>query len=314
MTVKIHTSVPLAWLGVSRSCCRGALRGVGQVERPSTRDHPRFSPRSRGCLAQAGHRHEVRRRPPRLLDPVGDALVVEGEVAGGLVVRAVRDRVVDHLVRHCSTTLPHVRPSVVNQSRPTRDYADASTTAGRPAGVSLGTSVSSTPWGLSGLDQIHTALLGSGCCATFRITWVWTPPWTPRGCPTPAASPTASSCGRSASRCDGGCTGQPVCDDCREVHMIAVVAKYRAAEGAAESLAAALREYTPLTRAEAGCETFVANRSRDEPREFVLYEQYRDAEAFDAHRASEHFASIAQGRIWPLLDSREVTLCDVLEP
>lgn len=96
--------------------------------------------------------------------------------------------------------------------------------------------------------------------------------------------------------------------------MIAVVARYRVAEGAEESVAEALREYVPLTRAEAGCEMFVVNRSREEPREFVLYEQYRDAEAFEAHRASEHFASIAQGRIWPLLDSREVTLCDVMEP
>lgn len=96
--------------------------------------------------------------------------------------------------------------------------------------------------------------------------------------------------------------------------MIVVVAKYRAAAGAEESVATALKQYVPMTRAEPGCAMFVAHRSREEPRDFVLYEQYRDAAALDAHRASEHFASVAKDRIWPMLESREVALCDVLEP
>ncbi len=94
--------------------------------------------------------------------------------------------------------------------------------------------------------------------------------------------------------------------------MIVVVAKYRTAEGKAEDVAAALREYAPMAEAEEGCAMFTAQRSRDEPREFVLYEQYRDAAALDAHRASEHFNSVAKGRIWPMLESREVTICDLL--
>jgi quinol monooxygenase YgiN len=93
---------------------------------------------------------------------------------------------------------------------------------------------------------------------------------------------------------------------------IVVVARYRAAEGLAELVAAALKEYTPLTRAEPGCATFVALRSRDESREFLLYEEYDDLEALDAHRASHHFSAVARDRIWPMLESRDVTLCDVL--
>jgi quinol monooxygenase YgiN len=96
--------------------------------------------------------------------------------------------------------------------------------------------------------------------------------------------------------------------------MIVVVAKYLAAEGMAEPVGAALIDYAPLTRAEPGCATFTVLRSRDEPRLFVLYEAYRDLEALDAHRASEHFSTVARDRIWPMLESRDVTLCDALVP
>jgi quinol monooxygenase YgiN len=96
--------------------------------------------------------------------------------------------------------------------------------------------------------------------------------------------------------------------------VIVVIAKYRAAEGTAEDVAAALKEYTPMTLAEEGCAMFTAQRTRDEPREFVLYEQYRDEAALDAHRNSPHFTGVARDRIWPLLESREVTICDLIAP
>jgi quinol monooxygenase YgiN len=93
---------------------------------------------------------------------------------------------------------------------------------------------------------------------------------------------------------------------------IVVVARYRAAEGSGDLVAAALKDYTPMTLAEPGCATFVALRSRDEPRVFLLYEEYDDVAALDAHRASDHFSAVARDRIWPMLESRDVTLCDVL--
>jgi len=96
--------------------------------------------------------------------------------------------------------------------------------------------------------------------------------------------------------------------------MIDVVAKYVAVAGSEESVARALQEYAPLTRAEAGCERFVVLRSRDQPQDFVLYEEYLDLEALDSHRSSAHFSAVARDRIWPMLAGRDVTICDVLEP
>jgi quinol monooxygenase YgiN len=50
----------------------------------------------------------------------------------------------------------------------------------------------------------------------------------------------------------------------------------------------------------------------DEPGGFLLYEQYLDRAAFDAHAASTHFAEHILGTVRPLLTDRHVTFGDVL--
>lgn len=109
----------------------------------------------------------------------------------------------------------------------------------------------------------------------------------------------AISFGPSDSRCDA--------------QMIVIVARYRARPGAAEDVAAALREYTPLVRAESGCVGFAAHRNRDDPDEFMLYESYRGQAEFDAHASSPHYATIARDRIRPLLSERSVTFYEPLD-
>ncbi|MBA2310468.1 MAG: antibiotic biosynthesis monooxygenase [Pseudonocardiales bacterium] len=89
---------------------------------------------------------------------------------------------------------------------------------------------------------------------------------------------------------------------------VVVVAHYRAQEGNDDTVAQLLAEYAPLVQAEPGCEAFTAHRASEDPREFVLFEQYRDRAAFDAHVESVHFLEIARDRIRPMLDSRDVML------
>lgn len=96
--------------------------------------------------------------------------------------------------------------------------------------------------------------------------------------------------------------------------MINVLATYHVAEGNEEKVAELLREYIGLTRAEPGCVTFNAHRSNDDPAVFVLYEQYEDQAAFDAHVASEHFNGLGVQHIRPLLAERTVMLMELLEP
>jgi quinol monooxygenase YgiN len=89
---------------------------------------------------------------------------------------------------------------------------------------------------------------------------------------------------------------------------IVTVAHYRAQEGKDDEIAQLLADYSQLVRAEPGCERFTAHRAGEDPREFVLFEQYRDKAAFDAHVESVHFLEIARDRIRPMLDSRDVML------
>ena len=71
--------------------------------------------------------------------------------------------------------------------------------------------------------------------------------------------------------------------------MYVVVAKWVAREGEEEAVEQILRENAAESRSEPGCRTFAVSRSTEEPRTYVLYEEYDDEDAFTAHRTSEHF-------------------------
>lgn len=87
--------------------------------------------------------------------------------------------------------------------------------------------------------------------------------------------------------------------------MIVLAARYYAKPGSGDEVAEGLREMTPLSRAEDGCELYFANRSTEDPDVFLLYEHYRDEAALAAHRETPHFERIVEGRIMPLVDRRE---------
>jgi quinol monooxygenase YgiN len=83
-----------------------------------------------------------------------------------------------------------------------------------------------------------------------------------------------------------------------------VIAKYRAREGEAEHVAAALAEMVAPTRAEPGNLDYQVFRDPSDLSLFVLFERYADADAFDAHRATPHFGTWLAGVVLPALDDR----------
>jgi quinol monooxygenase YgiN len=87
--------------------------------------------------------------------------------------------------------------------------------------------------------------------------------------------------------------------------MFVLTAKYLVKAGRGDEVEAALRRMAPLVKTEPGCTLYHANRSADNPDVFLLYEQYIDEAAFDAHRNTPHFKEIVEGIIVPLLDKRE---------
>jgi quinol monooxygenase YgiN len=84
-------------------------------------------------------------------------------------------------------------------------------------------------------------------------------------------------------------------------HMLTVIARYQVRTGMGDLVATTLAKHVAATRTERGCVQFVVYRSQKDRDQFVLYEQYTDDEAIEAHRQTPHFRSYVEGTIVPLL-------------
>ena len=87
--------------------------------------------------------------------------------------------------------------------------------------------------------------------------------------------------------------------------MVVLVAKYHVKPGHGDTVEAALKRMAPLVKTgEPGCTLYHANRSKDNPDLFLLYEHYRDDAALAAHRETPHFKEIIEGTVIPMLENR----------
>jgi quinol monooxygenase YgiN len=92
-----------------------------------------------------------------------------------------------------------------------------------------------------------------------------------------------------------------------------VVAKWVAREGEEDAVEQILRENSAESRREPGCRMFEVARSTEEPRTYVLYEQYEDEVAFQAHRTSEHFKRYVLDDAVNRLEGRSATFYESLD-
>jgi quinol monooxygenase YgiN len=83
-----------------------------------------------------------------------------------------------------------------------------------------------------------------------------------------------------------------------------VIARYRARTGEEGRVEEALRKMVEPTRAEPGNLDYQVFRDPAQPGVFVLFERYADADAFAAHRGSEHFGTWLSGQVLPALAER----------
>jgi autoinducer 2-degrading protein len=96
--------------------------------------------------------------------------------------------------------------------------------------------------------------------------------------------------------------------------MYVVAAQYYAKEGKDNEIAEILKKMIPISRAEPGCAMYIINRSVDDPRKFLLYEQYHNKAGYEAHMASDPFKQNILGKIVPMLETRERAFYEVVEP
>ena len=88
--------------------------------------------------------------------------------------------------------------------------------------------------------------------------------------------------------------------------MISFTVRFRFAPEDRAEIRSLLEKLGPSSRQEAGCVNYVAHAVDGDPDTIVLYEQYRDAEALEAHRASEHFQQYALDGLYRKMRERAV--------
>jgi quinol monooxygenase YgiN len=84
-----------------------------------------------------------------------------------------------------------------------------------------------------------------------------------------------------------------------------VTAKWTAKDGEEEAVARAVEQIAEHSRAEPGMLLYQPHRDPENPRVFFFYEQYADADAYQAHLESEHMKRLGFGEAIPRLESRE---------
>jgi autoinducer 2-degrading protein len=88
--------------------------------------------------------------------------------------------------------------------------------------------------------------------------------------------------------------------------MLVLVARYQGKPGQGDAIEAALNQMVLLVAEhESGCKLYQVSRSRENPEQFLLYEQYVDEAALLSHSETPHFRQIVEGTIIPLLEKRE---------
>jgi quinol monooxygenase YgiN len=91
-----------------------------------------------------------------------------------------------------------------------------------------------------------------------------------------------------------------------------LVARLTAREGEQDRAAELIARLVEATRTEPGNVHYIPHRDPEDPRVFLMYEQYRDKAAFEEHGQTEHFKSIGLEQLFPLMESRERNFYETL--
>jgi quinol monooxygenase YgiN len=70
------------------------------------------------------------------------------------------------------------------------------------------------------------------------------------------------------------------------------------------------RKLQEATRREPGCIAYVVQRSRDNKRHYLVYEQYTGEAALETHRNSPHFKQYAADGFYRFVEDRRAELFD----
>jgi quinol monooxygenase YgiN len=86
--------------------------------------------------------------------------------------------------------------------------------------------------------------------------------------------------------------------------MVSFTVRFRFAPEDHQQLTEILRALTLASRQEPGCVSYIPHFVEGDPDTVIIYEQYRDEAALEAHRASPHFQQYAIGGLYQLMKER----------
>ena len=78
--------------------------------------------------------------------------------------------------------------------------------------------------------------------------------------------------------------------------------------GSEAEVAAFFKPLAEASRQEPGCLMYIAHQHRNDPTRFLVYEQYKNDAALDAHRNSPHFKQYAAEGLYRHVIDRQVDL------
>lgn len=92
-----------------------------------------------------------------------------------------------------------------------------------------------------------------------------------------------------------------------------VAAIWKAKAGEEGRIEEVIKIMTPLSREEPGNVYYQAQVSPEDPTKFFLYEQYTSAQAYEDHKATEHFQKHVFGYAIEYLEAREVATYETID-
>jgi quinol monooxygenase YgiN len=76
--------------------------------------------------------------------------------------------------------------------------------------------------------------------------------------------------------------------------MIVLIAMLRAKQGKEKQVEGILKAMIPNVQNEKGATKYILHRAKDDPNQFLFYEEYTDQAALDVHNATSYFKELGK--------------------
>lgn len=88
--------------------------------------------------------------------------------------------------------------------------------------------------------------------------------------------------------------------------MVSFAVRFKFTPEDRAEIASVLALLATESRREPGCLAYIPHQVQDDPDTILIYEQYRDPQALEAHRETEHFKKYAIGILFQKMKERHL--------